>query len=1780
MDARSVNSGAAVSSAQLLLNAKHTFRDIKVNFQGLLKSSQGSVQLAVKATYPKDFPQASRLLTEKSKIESEIRKIRGVPLESGEQGESFYAARALQALSGYDADTFAHYFSHKAAKENASFELRNNFLLWAIRLGEPAQVQEVWPLCEQLLPQVLYYLVGPDTGQPKAKKAIKYVEDYLVARATLRKWLDDLHALIKQPQVANIFGRLKNKIVNENNELIDILICEYERSQIFSTLQGLQRDLEASSETREIVNKIAQKLTNIFTDYLTLKIANASDDKTKLECISIKILYDLESGRLPVVTKLIDEAGQLALNLDASRAEKIIFSKNILNACLSIDQIDPRVFEESRRTNLEEIAKILNVSLTENSPPPPKTIDPDFETSISEHFTNFADTFNRNVADAGKECTTILGLLRQNFSDQEQADRVRTQCLVFVENHKALLQSEACLKAVGKAKVPWQQIEGLFKVINKKETFEKKILMAAPPAAAGALSQKLEELVGKILQFKKELRPYRLVTALGVCREIRSLAAALKEESFPLLQDLSAWFAKENPQLLALSIDKYANDLKKIKNDICRLTLMLSGQYDPTQEITSESAEFLGDAYAAIRGSDSSGIAAKEALYWFERALQERSPEAKAFILRKIVSLHQATSGIDDLALLNICKEVESLPLQPGYFQLISHLAIFCFSIRKVDLMKNLYRQAVKHSFAPKLFTYEDGIAQFSIHINFARQLMLSKDHKEAFDLLMNLINEKKQIGHQFYREAENVVFYLLEIPQEISSFGEEDYKKLMELSGSSKNVFRCFVGLYECCLNAGTEIPEYRWNVLARTTLGSEKCQRLRHVKTAAFFDNPIEDVKKILLRFALDINAHFFLYQQYLRYEKPDLANAQYTTMLELRLDEGEAKFSLFDRMQVMLEKAQQQEINPSRYCDIADYFRKRSKKDALAEKLYQKALQIDPHHLEAWYGLGCLSLEKGQNDEALGFFKKVSEPALPDDKTHWCLGPLTAINESEIRGREREFARTDFPGFCQFVVSERMRKIGLLSAQAHLELAALDAESALTHLNQAIALHPEHPRAYYEKAKLVRDDDPAEAVLCLQKMIPLCLSWHQEAYDELRMLLKAYSTKEAASIYQLIGEKLLEQKPERVEEAIVNLEASLELYPNCGRSHLSLGDGYSKQRRYQLAMRSYAEAIRLGEDSCVVKHEEARARWDGLCSFPKYGDFFKASLERTKELAHQLRFAETLAHADSLLEPSALAKNRRQEALVQSQKLLNQCMQLLSAHFMDPVKAIPSEFPARKMVERKEPFTAVDFSSLKLTVPPIYKLLKGIYKTHHKKIEQLIAQANHEKHAHFGEQFRGSQTTIYIDHMANTETRTVRPEFYDAKTRTNPSEDCRQAMCIVESFVNTILAYLDRRVSPQLLEAIIGDDCRAKRAWSRLLNGGWIDNKGTIKVVIDEELDMEGLEPDGEKLLDYLRATTSAPLCDVEIYFDLEKKILLPGNSSSSSSLSVAAAQADPPSLVSQIAAEQIDKASQRKSDCDAAQLLDVVRSILPTVQRWAPWHPDEARAYQILGDLFWQNSQYREAMQAYKKAGRIDPAKEDFWARREQSLGDIAFQIEEAKKLALLLHGLLQEASRERSAEILNLHGELVSKLMHSLDHAIHAYCRRRFPLNESDEHRLLLRNLFFPVAASQKTCKEQIDKAFDFLADLKIEKISAQHPSFFDYLHDLQPCNSPQYEWLGILHDANNTEKHHRFLVVQNEDKAVIENSLKKRSSVEFYWKAIEQIEAIHEKIATFRNEPV
>jgi len=1733
---------------------------------------------------PTDFSQSLKLLNATQTVSEKFESL-SKSLASGH-----FLLQSVDELRGvlqaYDHRLFANYFGRKSSKDKASFiHLKYPFISWCLQQAERSfkekkidEAQMFWSFCDRLVPMEFHQGLNFYENEDKILRAIGLIREQLNAKKALH---EKLLELVQELQSLQKSCELQQKHLLANlQKTIEETLLELEKKydSVFYEYR-FQRLQEFLSKTGELCF-IEQKLNRCISDLKALhcksleyEILTLQDKIQVIERVLSKIPYDLEKG-VPVegllkdlswdqvrgftgnkqlVVKFLDLCSWMVENEDRLAKDTVLLFQ------YKFDDITALLGEVFSQDNLKKVS-----SPSQHLP----IADPEFEAKLLETMKTFSEFMQAdNIEAAAKQAQELIQSLKKfQPIDEEHEKKVRERCDLFFNAHKHYQKiAEKFPKNRG-----WQIIKNALKSIGDGKLIKKKSGLAS-----SSIEPQLQELTERIRRFKEALENYRLPQAFAICEEFRNSVRKLGAEAFPMGKALLEWVQQEGPRLLNNSQESLSKYLTGVRTTLYQTALQLA-EMEPqgSDGISLQCAELIGEAYLQIheRAKHQSlrkKDGAEHAIFWFEMVLGKNPNHAS--LLFKLGPLYQYLGQEEEMWRVY----QEACRIQPDYFEAVNRTGCEYFKLGRRDEMLELYLESVKYPFLSDHFSISSS-SQIHLHRNLLQELMRREDYERAFPLLVKLKDYLLKTNTYLYRrELDEVAYWLTLVPKEISHFTAQDFQALIRCCDQIETQNACEFKIYQHCVEEEDYIraAEYKWKILAGRAVTSERYQTMYEAQVYCQFSRSetntkaIQMYKSIIAKWPSYFPAYYRLYHFYLNTKDDELAEEMYQKMVALSLP----SFRLTDSFGRIWKALEEQGIDPDFYCGVADHFREQHKYE-LAEKLYKKALEIDPYHINAHYGIGCLFQTIGRVQEACEQFQMIVDTyeTISENSAYIAqryFNFLIQFGNEPMRTRDREWAKTHFDEACEEIKADLKRQKPELLSRVHVQLAdLLESKEAVNHLDAAIALRPKDYKAYASKAQKAWHENPTEAVRCLQQAILCYPMFYQEWYQRLQLILPSYTSSAAALVYQTIGKGFLDQQ--RVEEALYNFEIARELNPSCEAISELLGECYLKQKRYQAA---HASFVRAGK---VEKAEQALNRWNRLCRFPKYGDFFKESLERIRSQLHDLKIMEMSGIASFFVskstEPSPSAKNKRQSILMQSQNLLNQCMQLFSTCFQQayPEKGdMSDEFPVRRMVARQQPFESsvakallIDF---KEKVPELYSFLREYYEKEHEQIESFIQQANHEKHAQHGEQFLGSQTTITIDHRSNTQTTTIRPMYFDRATGKNPAEDCSQIIDLVEHLVDTIFTHLDGRLSNACLQSMIKNKSVASQVWSHLVSIGWINNEGKILINTQEPLELKRFKQYEDLIIDYIRKIAGYPRIALtfETHFDLERDLFLGDTDSQPlSELSSLSQNLTLEDLVK----NYVVKAQQLAKEGNSYQAIMILR-------QWSKWHQNPIEAFGLLGDLLWDRKHYYEALQAYRLAKTSQPEKEKLWETRESSWGDVAFQIEEVKNLLIRLSFV----SKTNSQEVLNLHAEIVAKLTHSLDHAIHSYSKTRFALSQ-DIDLLVLKELFFPIAGEEQKPEERVEQVFEFLSRFG-KRISDDEPEFFKYLCQIQPCIDPDYKCLGILHDAVNVEKHRRFLLCKSEDKKTVYPNLCQRQDLKFYYDAIEKIEEIHEQIAYYKN---
>lgn len=1445
-----------------LLIAKETFRTLRICFSKLSKTDIPCVPDLLRGNLPTDFTQSVRLLTQQTSISIKLKELANQLLSSSDKNTEL-VNECVNALQGYSTTTFLNYYHNKVTKKNASFEFKTDFLLWCLKeitkrtkQKQPDKAQSIWCLCQPLIPEHLYQCLNFQEVPDQIARTISYIETYANGRLELKNSLQNLLKLdsTSDKQIKYLLEKIEDEpelFFEHTHYMQSAKILKVLASQ--TSVVALKTGLEA----------IIKRLESIYFHCVDLETRFSPDDHLRIEKILLLLPYNMNLANR-TADRLVALLSALLKKMSFSERKHDPILGTILDIVLHIDLEKIKILDRQKKHShftLDRIEASLVKAFSEDKSPAEQPISEDakFEETLTALFGAFGNYIEAgNISDAADQSTKIIRAFRKfRAENNEQAERIRLKCGQFAVLYDNLLLRPEKDKT-------WIQIKNSLRTIKENKLVKVRAALVEDPA----LQKMRLQFATKKQELSVALEDLKFGQAEILCNELIRLAARLKPEFTVTLQEIQQYIGKNREDWMVQSSAAHAAHLDTTRNELFSLALVQAGDTDMDQSISAMTAERIGTAYHRIQKGarpedrQRARAAAKEAIAWFTTALKHNATPAKLYF--KLSEVYQSIGNSQNA--LEVLEKVWGLKFQPGYLDLVQSLGIYYYgNSRHQDCIK-LYSQAATHPFQDDGF---EAVLQLNIHMNLIRQLINHRRYQEALPLLKALLAFRDTYRSPdsamfFYSNLEHIASYLLLIPEEIALFSENELRKIMKSTGDAGNKAICLQRLYHTVQNATPDLlEEVKWKIVSGAII-SLYSYRPQY--------NDITGCKRFMEKFPLQVSIQFHLYQTYLAQNNDPEAEKLYQAMLALPLIEGEAACALSDPLEMLLSQVERQEINPDRYVVMAKWLVDESKYE-LAEKFFLKALQLDPAHIIALYGIALFYRETNRNEQAALFFHRILETyqELAPQQAHWCLSHLIEIHVQDYMARDAAEAESNFPLVLEYISKQYHDDARKCAARAHLELAALDPEQALNHLGKSIGLNAENYLAYGQRAQITNGHAAVSDLLMALKLYP---GWYQEGYDRLKTILQeVFTGTDSAQMYRQLGEHFLQKN--RVSEAIVNLEKGRGLDPTCPLILKLLGDSYAAQKRYQMALLTYAEAL----PACNEPYQEVQTKCHRLFLFSHYGSFFKESVERIRQLLHELEVAELHDLAHKRIRPSLHAKNRRQEVLIHLQNLLNQAMQLLSTHEND----LPFDFPFRRMDEREVKFTSQDLNTLVASfkpVHPVYKFLKKTYKKYVDELETFISQANSEKHVGFGEQVRGIQTSILIDTSANTKTTTFKPLYLDATTKKNPTQFCKRLIEIFDNYIDTILTFLDRRVSRDLINIYMQDVSQSTAIWNQLLKQGWIDETGRIQK-IEEQLALDKVPADlMSKLLNYLQETLTRPetFPQVPTYFDLEKQFLL--------------------------------------------------------------------------------------------------------------------------------------------------------------------------------------------------------------------------------------------------------------------------------------------------------------
>lgn len=235
--------------------------------------------------------------------------------------------------------------------------------------------------------------------------------------------------------------------------------------------------------------------------------------------------------------------------------------------------------------------------------------------------------------------------------------------------------------------------------------------------------------------------------------------------------------------------------------------------------------------------------------------------------------------------------------------------------------------------------------------------------------------------------------------------------------------------------------------------------------------------------------------------------------------------------------------------------------------AREMYEKAIELDTGNADAALGAARLVLLEGVYRDALARFQTVLGSEVAPGASVDATGKPRVIVEAKLGAAEALLAMEkpeDAKKLLADLSTPEPVNPDVEIWQGKVAAALGESREAIRHFRNAIALEPTSIRAYIALAKHHAETKrPAEAV---------------------GVLLEAQETVEiTAEVHRLLGSAELQRG--RLDEAISELQAALEMEPADASAHFGLAEAYRRKRMFEEAA------------SALAKVEELDAKFPGL-------------------------------------------------------------------------------------------------------------------------------------------------------------------------------------------------------------------------------------------------------------------------------------------------------------------------------------------------------------------------------------------------------------------------------------------------------------------------------------------------------------------------------------------------------------------------------------------------------
>ena len=264
--------------------------------------------------------------------------------------------------------------------------------------------------------------------------------------------------------------------------------------------------------------------------------------------------------------------------------------------------------------------------------------------------------------------------------------------------------------------------------------------------------------------------------------------------------------------------------------------------------------------------------------------------------------------------------------------------------------------------------------------------------------------------------------------------------------------------------------------------------------------------------------------------------------------------------------------------------------------AERMFRKALVINPNNADAHQRLGVTLAAQRKVDEAIAHYRKALEIKPDHTEAHYNLGNALAVqrkaDEAIAHYRKALESKPDY-------------------AEAHYNLGVVLAsrgqfDEAIAHYRKALEIKPDYAIAHNNLGAMLASRGQADdAIAHYRKSLEISPDNAQAHYNIASMLTSRGQVDEAIAHYR----KALKIKPDfarahnniasmlisrgRFDEAIAHYRKALEIKPNDAEAHNNLGVALAKRGRVDEAIDHFRKALEIKPDDVDARRNLETAR-----------------------------------------------------------------------------------------------------------------------------------------------------------------------------------------------------------------------------------------------------------------------------------------------------------------------------------------------------------------------------------------------------------------------------------------------------------------------------------------------------------------------------------------------------------------------------------------------------------